>query len=418
MDPNTLEPQRKPAPTGHRPAFAWLVLAAAILMQLCLGATYSWSQFATPLKDLFGVELDAVQTPYTVFYIVFPITLVFAGELLHRIGPRKCALLGAVFFPMGWILAGLFGESRIVLIVSIGGVSGLGAGLAYLVPIATCVRWFPKYKGLVTGLAVAGFGGSAAIVAFVGSWLIDGMGMHVLRVFLIFGIGFAVVTFASALILRYPPDTVVAAHNPACSRRTVLRGFSFWILFLGMTVGLAGGFLVNANIRQLLPELESAFPKKMAMAVSLFAIFNAAGRIVWGTLHDNLNPRGAVVGNLLFQAAVVGTAMWWLDSTPTLYVLAVLTGFNYGGVLVLYASEVGRIWGPDCLGRVYGWLGFCNVLASPTPKIASWYFEETGRWTPSFYVVGAALVTAAALLVFFLPKRGAGEALDVTVAID
>jgi len=41
---------------------------------------------------------------------------------------------------------------------TIGFMAGSGIGFAYVCPIAVLVKWFPEQKGLVSGLAVAGFG--------------------------------------------------------------------------------------------------------------------------------------------------------------------------------------------------------------------------------------------------------------------
>jgi OFA family oxalate/formate antiporter-like MFS transporter len=41
---------------------------------------------------------------------------------------------------------------------TIGFLAGAGIGFAYVCPIAALVKWFPEHKGLVSGLAVAGFG--------------------------------------------------------------------------------------------------------------------------------------------------------------------------------------------------------------------------------------------------------------------
>jgi len=48
----------------------YLILVCAVLMQVCLGATYSWSVYVQPLKDLTGLAQGPVQIPFTMFYFV------------------------------------------------------------------------------------------------------------------------------------------------------------------------------------------------------------------------------------------------------------------------------------------------------------------------------------------------------------
>lgn len=45
-------------------------------MQLCLGATYSWSVYVQPLTKLTGFLQGPIQLPFTIFYFAFPATAV------------------------------------------------------------------------------------------------------------------------------------------------------------------------------------------------------------------------------------------------------------------------------------------------------------------------------------------------------
>jgi hypothetical protein len=70
------------------------------------------------------------------------------------------AAIGGILFGIGTLLAGLadqMGSSR-HLYLGFGLIAGLGNGFGYVTPIATLIRWFPDTRGLVTGLAVMGFG--------------------------------------------------------------------------------------------------------------------------------------------------------------------------------------------------------------------------------------------------------------------
>ncbi len=50
------------------------------------------------------------------------------------------------------------GNKVLLLSGTIGLLAGMGIGFAYVCPIAALVKWFPRPKSLVSGLAVAGFG--------------------------------------------------------------------------------------------------------------------------------------------------------------------------------------------------------------------------------------------------------------------
>ncbi|MDP3282861.1 MAG: MFS transporter, partial [Desulfobacterales bacterium] len=170
----------------------YIILVSAVIMQMCLGATYSWSVYVEPLRKLTGLLQGLVQLPFSVFYFAFPFTMIFSGFFLKRFGPAFCAVSGGILFGSGWILAGFGGNHFGFTITGIGLMGGVGAGLAYIVPIATCIRWFPERKGLVTGIAVAGFGGGAAFVSQAAGMMINSMGKSPFEAFTLFGITFMI----------------------------------------------------------------------------------------------------------------------------------------------------------------------------------------------------------------------------------
>lgn len=157
------------------------------MMQMCPGATYSWSIYVQPIRELTGILQGSSQLPFSLFYFTFPITMIMAGQVLPRLGPRRSAILGGVLFGTGWLLAGLGHQHFLYTILGIGLLAGIGAGFAYIVPIATCIRWFPERQGLVTGIAVAGFGGGAAAVSQVGGLLMNSLAPSPFTTFAAFG---------------------------------------------------------------------------------------------------------------------------------------------------------------------------------------------------------------------------------------
>jgi MFS family permease len=151
-----------------------LVVVGAILIQLALGAIYAWSVFTARLTDAAGVyAFTASQTAwvFSAGLATFAIVMVLAGRVLPSTGPRLLSIAGGLLLGAGYVLSGFFGDSFLVQLLCIGIISGAGIGLAYVVPISVCVKWFPDKKGLITGLAVAGFGFGATIwVKLAGSW--------------------------------------------------------------------------------------------------------------------------------------------------------------------------------------------------------------------------------------------------------
>lgn len=404
-------------------------------MQACLGATYSWAVFVPALRKLTGLGQGAVQMPFTLFYIVFPATALFAGMVMARLGPRRSAVLGGAVFGLGWIFAGLGAKGFLFTVAGIGVLGGLGVGMAYVVPIATCIQWFPRHKGLVTGIAVAGFGGGAAAVSQCANLLMIRFGSTPYETFRVLGGVYVVLICLAGLVMRSPsaagesspmagetaqndqdasssasssgapstapsgaPTTAPSSAAPAASTSAlprvrfgeIIRERHFQVLYLAMVFGLAAGFLVSANLKQL---SAAATAQAGVAAVSLFALANALGRVLWGALFDRMHsPKRAIQANLALQAVLVFAAPWLLRSTAGLQLVAVAAGFNYGGVLVLYASSVASRWGSQRVGYIYGWLFSANIPAALAPALAGFAYDRLGSFTYALAACGALLV--------------------------
>ena len=403
----------------------YLIVVAAVMMQLCLGATYSWSVYVASIRDLINMSQWAVQLPFSLFYFIFPLTMIFSGALLNKKGPRFCAMFGGALFGLGWITAGQGRFQFSLTIIGIGLIAGIGAGIAYIVPLATCIKWFPRHKGMVTGIAVAGFGGGAALVSQLGGMMMAHFGKSPFDVFLFMGILFFLVTLLAGFVMQDPPHAIFnkvlsddptasalstdesaqgTANPPAAVSSSPLKASSilsqkvFWLLYGAMFAGLAAGFAVNANLKELYGDGAGSTG---VTAVSLFALANAAGRISWGALFDRLKPSWVVRTNLISQALLLLGSPLLLDYKTGFFLFSFIAGFNYGGVLVLYASSSASLWGSTHMGRIYGWLFSSNIPAALAPIFAGWCFDLQGSFTWPFFIIAGILI----LSVFFFPGQ-------------
>lgn len=366
------------------------------MMQMCLGATYSWSVYVQPLKSLTGLQQGPVQVPFTTFYFIFPLTMMLAGTILPRIGPRLSAVTGGVLFGGGWLLASFGEQTFLYTTLGIGVLSGIGAGMAYIVPIAVSIRWFPKSKGLVTGIAVAGFGGGAALVSQIGGYLMESLGHTPFDIFFIFGLIFMGVVMTAGAMMHYPEDE----QKSGCTKQsvsfiTIIKHPIFQILYGAMFIGLAAGFAVNANLKELF-EGENMVQLGIT-GVSLFALANACGRIGWGMFFDRVKAATAIKSNLLLQSCVLATAPTLLSSASGFLLVATLTGFNYGGVLVIYVSSASRCWGAEKVSQIYGWLFSSNIPASLAPILAGLVFDALNSFDMALYTLAGLLFFASLL---------------------
>lgn len=363
---------------------------------MCLGATYSWSVYVSTLKYLTGLNQGLVQLPFSLFYFAFPATMMVSGTfLLPRFGPRRCAVAGGLIFGSGWLLA-MFGKINFTFtVLGIGLLSGIGVGVAYIVPITVCIQWFPRQKGLVTGIAVAGFGGGAALVSLIGGVLIDGWKLTPFETFAVLGGMFFLLVPLAGFAMRNVPNWE-KKEVPRLKFLTIIKRKDFKVLYFAMFTGLATGFAINANLKEF---YLGDNVRVGVLAVSLFAIANALGRVIWGLIVDRVRFNVAIQLNLIFQAIVILVAIPLFSSISGFLLIAFLVGFNYGGVLVVYASAVAQVWGPASLAQVYGLLFSANIPAAIAPVLFGLCYDSFG----SFNLPVCCLVLmmfSAAFLVF------------------
>src|SRR5580658_9007083 len=181
----------------------WGIAAAGFLMQMALGAVYAWSVFRTPLTERFHWSISQVTLTFTISIFVLGVAAFFGGLWLNRSGPRIVGMVGALLYGAGTMLAGLSGDRLWWLYLSYGLIGGIGLGFAYIVPVAVLVKWFPDMRGLITGIAVGGFGAGALVTAPVATHLIQNVG--VLQTFAYLGTAYLIVTMATGYFMQNPP---------------------------------------------------------------------------------------------------------------------------------------------------------------------------------------------------------------------
>jgi OFA family oxalate/formate antiporter-like MFS transporter len=377
----------------------WWVVAGALVIQVSLGAVYIWSVFQTPLKAFYQDWTETqVTLPAQLVLAAFALAVIFAGRIQDRVGPRIVATAGGIILGAGLILAKFTeafpsGTALIWLILTFSVLGGIGIGAGYVCPIATCVKWFPDKRGLITGLAVAGFGAGAFFFAPLAKALISGgayelMGarlftlpeLGVFNTFLVLGVIFLVCVVAGAQLLKNPPAGYVPAGwtppqakaaSPAAVKADLtptemIRTPSFWLLWLTYFIACTGGLQIimkaspiwqSVSVEGLMPPIPavdfSAIAAAGAMAVSIIAIFNSAGRILWGIVSDKIGRKTT----LLAIFALCGAALLALDfltGYPLFLAGVSVIGLCFGGFLALYPALTADYFGTKHIGVNYG----------------------------------------------------------------
>jgi len=325
-------------------------------------------------------------------------------------------IVGAVV--LGNQYVGKIGEmDRLFLLWgTVGFLAGAGVGFAYVAPIASLVKWFPEHKGLVTGVAVAGFGLGALL--FSQKWGALGFisEFGITQFFVVHGLVCLVGIAIGGMLLRNPPG-----HEPGCAMassnawKATLRQPTFWVLWamyfsasvaglgvIGIVKVFAGEQLVAAaeTAGTLMTEdLVSTLMLNGAKAVGVLALFNALGRVVWGFVSDRIGRTPTFIAMFLLQAGTM-FSLGAMQSELGLVIAASLVGFNYGGAFALFPSATADFFGARNLGANYGWVftsygiaGVVGIAAGNTAK------TMTGSYAAAFTMAGVLCLISAGLAI-------------------
>jgi len=426
----------------------WFVVIGAVLIQLCLGAIYAWSVFTPkltlPAADGGNYAFSASQAAwvFSIGLLVFSVVMIISGRMITKIGPRKLAVLGGIVLGAGYILGGLFGSTFAAQLIFIGIIGGAGIGLAYVVPIAVGVKWFPDKKGMVTGLAVAGFGFGATIwVKSAGSWfdLLNSLNYFglggVQSVFFLYGIIFLVAVLLGSIVMIDPPAgfipkgwtppaaTAANAHGAGLTDfqpREMLKTLPFYLSWFTFLFSAIAGLMVIYCIKLFGIDALKASGATVAIAsatagtaMAWYAIFNGLGRIVWGTVSDKIGRKMAIFLMCLFQGIIMLFFYKMGGIGIGLIIGACIIGFNFGGNFALFPAITADYFGNKNVGLNYGYIfvsyGIAGIIG---PQIAG-FFKDAAKggsdpsiWITPFIIAGVACLAGALItLISKAPKK-------------
>jgi MFS transporter, OFA family, oxalate/formate antiporter len=399
----------------------WGLVAAALLLQFSIGAVYAWSVFARALQEspAFGLSKVEVTVPFEVTIGMIFIGTYIGGRIQDRRGPRLVALIGAAIYGVGTLLASFArtGDQLWLLVLGYGVLGGFGLGLAYIVPIAMLQKWFPDRRGLITGLAVGGFGFGAVITAPIAQWLIGRNPDVPTAAFLPLGIAYLVLGLAGAALFRNPPaGYAVPGFVPKTTGRVVdsgkdytqgeaLRTWQWFALAAILTLAVLAGISLISQAAASFVDIAGYSALAAASAVGALGLFNGAGRIFWAALSERLGRMTTFVAIL----AIEGVCLLLLPhvGNPVLFfILAALVYLCYGGAFGTMPATAGDFFGLKYAGAIYGLMliGW-SIGGVVGPLIAAALIGGEKNYTLAYTTIGIiALVAIVLPLITRMPR--------------
>jgi len=387
-------PETKSSRSGQQ-VKGLFVLPAVILIQTCLGGLYAWSAFVPSLRADFGYTAGQTQLVFGLAIAAFTLAMVFAGRLLIPWGPRRVALLGGLLFACGHLTSSASAGQYVWLLAGSGLLSGSGIGFGYVAALTTGMQWFPMRKGLVAGMAVAGFGAGAILLSSLTTVLLRN-GHKVLDIFQIVGLGYGAAVCLAAAFLFRPP--FVAGGRGHMALKAILQDRVFWALATGIFCGTFSGLLVIGSLKPIGMD-GGATSGTATAAISLFALGNASGRLAWGWLFDRFGYP-VIPLSLVFQGATLTLLLVARCAPSAFSASAFMVGFGFGACFVVYAAQVALRYGAVHVASVYPLVFLAHGVAGITgPPLGGFLYDCTRSYVWALFA-GMAVLTFGAWQTF------------------
>lgn len=402
----------------------WGIAVAGVFLQIALGAVYAWSVFRLPLAKQFGWSISEITLTFTISIFVLGVAAFFGGLWLNRKGPRIVALTGGLLYGGGVFLASFSDHRLWWLYLTYGVIGGTGVGFSYIVPVAVLVKWFPDRRGLITGVAVGGFGAGALITAPVATRLIQTVG--VLSTFAYLGVAYLVVTVVGGYFMQNPPEGWrpqgwTATGTQASQRATrdytlgeALRTWQWWALWLLLFLNTSAGISIISQESPLFQELSRVSAVAAAGMVGVASIGNAFGRVFWAWASDSITRRATFA--VMFLAQV---ALFWalpdINSAGALTVVAFIVLMCYGGGFGTMPAFAADYFGSRNVGPIYGLIltawGFASAFG---PLLIAYMRQAKGSYAEGLHVIAGVMAVSVVLPLIVSPPRRVEEPVGTT----
>lgn len=394
---------------GGRVPYRWIIVAVGGLMGcVAIGAMFSLAVFLGPMSLETGWSRAAISSAMTLNFLVMGVAGFAWGTISDRLGTRIVVVIGAILLGTGLVLASR-ATSLVTFQLGYGILVGLSAGAFFAPVIAAVTAWFETRRGLAVSLVTAGMGMAPLTVSPIAGWLISTYDWRTAMGAI--GVGAWILLIPAALLVRNAPrsspvgNPSLAAHGER--PRTALREALLSPQFLA----LGGTFFLccaahSGPIFHMMSYAQFCGLSTMT-AVSVYSMEGLAGlggRLVFGLTADRFGVKRVLVPGLLIQAVTIASYAA-ISRAGEFYLLAIIFGLAYGGVMPLYAVLAREYFGQRIMGSVFGAATMLSSLGMALgPVIGGWIFDTFAgyRW---LYLGSATVALGAVAIALTFPRN-------------
>ena len=380
------------------------VLFGACLTQfVIIGLLISYGLFFKPLQDEFGWSRTFLSGVASTSFFMMGVLAILAGRMNDRFGPRLVLGVCAAAHGLGYILFSMV-SAKWQLFAIFGGFIALGLGAHDVVTLSTIARWFPRRRGMMSGIVKTGTAlGQIATPLFV-AFLLLALGWR--QSLLVLGLMALVLGLIAALSLQNPPTTDTAGNANAAQGTSFAQartGRTFWTLcaiqftFFPSMMSVPTHLAVHGMDLGMTTQTAAALLSTMGAA-------SIGGRLIIGTVADRTGSKWAF---LACFAVLLSSLLAFTGVTAhvPLFVVVAFYGFSHGGLFTVVSPLVAEYFGMKSHGAIFGTILFFGTIGGAIgPILAGWIFDVYGSYQMAFQSL-AGLAAIGLVLVATLPAK-------------
>ena len=393
----------------------WLIAASAVGVHISIGSAYAWSVFTNPMVAQYGWETTEISLAFSIAIFMLGFSAAFMGRFVEKQGPKKSAMLAAIFFSVGVAGSGLATafESLFLLYVFYGVIGGIGLGIGYIAPVSTLVKWFPDRRGLATGLAIMGFGFAALLSGPAAAALIDMVGIS--NTFYVLGAVYFIVMILAAQYLSPPPEgwapkgfkesgqngvRKIKADLSQLTANEAIKTRRFWMLWCMLFLNVTCGIAVIAVASPMAQDIAGMTPIAAAAMVGIMGLFNGGGRLGWASLSDYIGRPNVYTAFFVLQ--IIAFFMLPFASNGIVFQILIFTILTcYGGGFASIPAYIGDLFGTKQLGAIHGYILTAWAVAGVVgPILLSLIYDSTNSYNLTMMIFGILFIIAFAISIW------------------
>jgi MFS family permease len=398
--------------------YGWVIVAAGFVISCVgFGTMMALGVFLQPMATEMGWSRASISAAATLNFICMGAGSFLWGALSDRFGTRAVLLGGGTILGLG-LVASSQAATALQFQLLFGALVGLGTGSFYAPLMSITTRWFTRHRSLAVALVSAGMSMGSTTVAPFARWLITAYDWRT-ALLALGGLAWAVILPAAVLVR----DVSVSAARQAAASEPVnnmtvahaLRTPQFAAIALTHFACCAAHsgpifHMVSYAIDCGVPAMAAATVIGTAGLSSLF------GRICCGLVADRIGAKPTLIAGLLIQATAISLYVF-VGNLAGFYLVAMLFGLAYGGVMPLYAILVREYFGSRIMGTVFGAVAMASTLGMALGPVAGgWLFDAWGSYF-WLYIGSAGMgLGAVAIALLFRPPT-ASEVLSIGPAV-